>query len=345
MVVCYTILCSYLSTLGIKKQAVKILVRLPNWLGDMVMSSAFIDALYTVYPTAEISVIAKKGIHGLLDFFPIVHHQFIFSKAEFKGIAGVFKFGKSIKQTGDYDLFFCLPDSFSSAVMAYASGAKNRIGFKKELRSFFLNNSYAKPSGLHRVAQYISLLELYSGQQINTLQLALKNSSLQLKNHLVFNCNSEAESRRLPVEKAQEIIKYLLSNTAATIELIGGPGDTAHVDAIQAGIGFDEIRLINSAGKTTLQNLIKTIGAASAMLTTDSGPAHVGNALGIPVVVLFGAGNENNTAPYNKKNLDIIRLGKLPCEPCVSNTCKFGLPKCLLQLDAAIITAAITRYL
>ena len=48
----------------------KILVRLPNWLGDMVMSIGFINALRQAYPNAEISVIAKKGIHGLLEFFP-----------------------------------------------------------------------------------------------------------------------------------------------------------------------------------------------------------------------------------------------------------------------------------
>ena len=70
------------------------------------------------------------------------------------------------------------------------------------------------------------------------------------------------------------------------------------------------------------------------MITTDSGPAHVANALGTPTIVLFGAGNENNTAPYNKNNSTIIRFGQLPCEPCVNNVCKvYGTPECLLRLD------------
>ena len=85
---------------------------------------------------------------------------------------------------------------------------------------------------------------------------------------------------------------------------------------------------------------------STAVLTTDSGPAHVANALGVHTVVLFGAGNENNTAPYNKNSLTIIRLGQLPCEPCVSNTCKlYGVPQCLARLDENIIVAAVTNAL
>ncbi|HJU45449.1 MAG TPA: hypothetical protein VJ647_01640, partial [Chitinophagaceae bacterium] len=105
-----------------------ILVRLPNWLGDMVMSIGFIDALQKAYPGASISVIAKKGIHTLLEFFPPTAHQFIFSKEEYPGIQGVWHFGKMIKKQEDFDLFFCLPDSFSSALMGFAAGAKKRIG-------------------------------------------------------------------------------------------------------------------------------------------------------------------------------------------------------------------------
>jgi len=72
----------------------------------------------------------------------------------------------------------------------------------------------------------------------------------------------------------------------------------------------------------------------------------VANALGVETVVLFGAGNENNTAPYNKSNRTIIRLGQLACEPCVSNTCKlYGVPQCLVRLDENIIVSAVISVL
>ena len=81
------------------------------------------------------------------------------------------------------------------------------------------------------------------------------------------------------------------------------------------------------------------------MLSTDSGPAHLANALGRPLVVLFGAGSEQETAPYDKNVRTVLRLAQLPCEPCVRNTCQFGMPKCLQLLSEATITAAVRQYL
>ena len=48
----------------------KILVRLPNWLGDVVMSVGAIRQIQELFPNAEISVIIKKGLHDLIPFFP-----------------------------------------------------------------------------------------------------------------------------------------------------------------------------------------------------------------------------------------------------------------------------------
>ena len=104
----------------------KILVRLPNWLGDLIMSAAFIEQLQKVYPGSEISVIIKKGLEKLLTFFPVVKNQFIFSKQEFPGLKGAFCFGKIIKAQEKFDIYFSLPDSFSSALMGYATGAAIR---------------------------------------------------------------------------------------------------------------------------------------------------------------------------------------------------------------------------
>ena len=47
----------------------KILVRLPNWLGDMVMSIPFLEQLKKEYPEASVSMIAKKELESLLQYF------------------------------------------------------------------------------------------------------------------------------------------------------------------------------------------------------------------------------------------------------------------------------------
>ncbi len=303
----------------------------------MVMSIGFINALQQQYPGALISVIAKKGIHGLLDFFPPLDHRFVFSKEEYKGVGGAWRFGRMIRKTEKFELFFCLPDSFSAALIGYATGAKKRIGHKKELRQLLLTNSYRKENGKHRVREYTDLLASFTGKSYETGSIDLLISPVTKTDTIVVNINSEASSRRLPLEKAVSLLGKLRQRTGSKIILVGGNADAEFVEEVVERLP-DKSNFVNIAGKTSLYELVNFIAASSLVLTTDSGPAHVSNALGVHTIVLFGAGNENNTAPFNEINRTIIRLGKLDCEPCVNNKCLlYGIPKCLELLDETMV--------
>ncbi|HEU0065326.1 MAG TPA: glycosyltransferase family 9 protein [Flavisolibacter sp.] len=320
----------------------KILVRLPNWLGDMVMSVGFINQLSHFFPDAEISVIAKKGIHQLLPFFPATKHQFIFSKHEYKGIKGLLKFGREIKATEHFDFFFSLPNSFSTALGGFATGATKRVGYKKELRQFLLTNSYSIPKGMHRVEEYIRLLELYTGKPRTDIRVLLQHN-FQKKDHVVVNINSEASSRRLTEEKAIEFINAIRNQIVNPILLIGAPNEKTFVETVLQKLN-DKTNIASVAGTTTLPQLGELLATAQLLFTTDSGPAHLANALGTHTFVLFGAGNENKTAPYNKNERTIVRLGELSCEPCEKNICvRYGIPQCLELLNTEHISNKIKQ--
>ena len=314
-----------------------ILIRLPNWLGDMVMSSAFVRAVKEEYPYAVIDLVAKMGIDSLLDRFPPPKERFIFSKDEFKGLAGAWKFGKQIAKQKKYDLFFCLPDSFSSALMGFASGAKKRVGYRKETRGWLLTSSFSKRKNLHRVEEYLDLLQRFTGKTLPEPDVSLVTRGNTNRRSVIININSEAASRRLPEEKAVKIIDAVRERIPNEIILVGSKKEKEIVDSVYQKLKNKQ-NLFNRAGDTGLGELMDLFESAAVLLTTDSGPAHLANAMGTHTIVLFGAGNENETAPYNKANRSVIRLGQLSCEPCVSNTCKkYGVPECLLQLDEALI--------
>ena len=322
-----------------------ILIRLPNWLGDMVMSTAFVQAVKNEYPNATIDLIAKKGIDFLLDYFPPNGQRFIFSKDEYKGIGGAWKFGKMIAAQKKYDIFFCLPDSLSSAIMGQAIRAKQKVGFKKELRSVFLTHAYTKPKNLHRVEEYVDLLQQFTKKEIPVPSVKLQLTANEKLKAVIININSEAVSRRLPIEKAVSIITAVRNKINNEIILVGSNKEAAFVEEVFKALP-DKTNISSKAGKTSLPELMQLFATSAAVLTTDSGPAHVANALGVQTIVLFGAGNENNTAPYNKINRSIIRLGQLPCEPCVNNICKvYGTPECLIRLDENVITQEVMNVL
>ncbi len=322
----------------------KILVRLPNWLGDVIMSTSFLSALQKAYPESEIDVIIKKELADVLNYCHGIHFIYKFSKKENSGIKGLYAFGKSISKRKKYDLFFCLPDSFSSALLGYFTGSKTRIGYSNEFRNLFLTNSFTKEKGSHRTDEYIELLTKFSGKKIIAPPVALhrEQTSVVLPDgkNLIFNINSEAQSRRMPLELAVGLINGIQKIFNVNILLTGSGKDIPYVEELSNSLS-DKKSIFSYAGKTSLAQLIQLVGAADYTITTDSGIAHLSNAFSVNTIVLFGAGNELNTAPYNKVNLEIIRKEGLDCAPCLSNTCKFGTPKCLTMMETSVVLKAL----
>jgi lipopolysaccharide heptosyltransferase II len=323
----------------------KILVRLPNWLGDVVMSTAFIGAVKQFYPMAQVDVIIKKELSAIAALIPGLNKIHFFSKDEYRGLGGVYRFGKSLRAER-YDIFFTLPDSLSSAVMGKATGAKQRIGFSKEGGFFLLTKVCKRPANVHRVDEYLSILEQLNEMPVTGRTVKLVATDIKPNNLVLINFNSEAESRRMPLDKGRELLMLLTAAfTGIRFGLLGGPRDAVYIEQLLVNAPNAD-RIINYAGKTTLPTLTNLMASAKVLLTTDSGPAHLANSVGLPVVALFGAGNEANTAPYNKSHLTVIRAGQLSCEPCVRNECKlYGIPKCMQLLDESRIINALSQHI
>jgi heptosyltransferase-2 len=330
---------------SLNQLTMKILIRLPNWLGDVVMSTAFVNAVGQFYNGAQVDVIIKKELAGVAAFIPGINKVYPFSKQEHNGLTGVYRFGRSLRGE-DYDLYFNLPNSFSSYTMAWAAKARKRIGFSKEGGMFLLTHAYNKPVNKHRVDEYLYLLEKFTGKTIQTKQVILQAGDADKNDTVIVNFNSEASSRRMPADKGRSILQALI-NTFKDVNfaLIGAPKEVTYVDQVIAGLDTQD-RVQNLAGKTDLPALAKLMAGSRVVLTTDSGPAHMANSVGAPTVVLFGPGNEYNTAPYNQQKLTVMRYGQLNCEPCVRNTCKlYGIPKCMDMLEEIRIINALSLYI
>lgn len=321
----------------------RILVRLPNWLGDAVMSSAFLRGLAANFPDADIQVILKQELRRLAPFLPFVNRVHLFSKKEYPGLTGAWRFGRQLRHEA-FDLYFSLPDSFSAAVTGFAARAGRRVGYRKELRSLLLTDAYAKTPGIHRVRDYAGLLEKFTGKPVAP-EVRLQRTAADVSGSpILVNFNSEASSRRMPVEKARRILTALTQAfPMETFVCIGAPFERAYIESILNG---PQLPVKNLAGTTDLEGLCRLMCSARALVTTDSGPAHLANAFGLPTVVLFGAGNEYHTAPFQAAEATVIRAGKLPCEPCVKNTCPlYAVPECMNLLEEAAIIRALQLYL
>lgn len=315
----------------------KILIRLPNWLGDVVMALPIIRALKTRYPIAVIDVVIKENLKDIMVLSKEVNDIIPFSKEQYKGLSGIRKFGKELKANHNYDIYISCPNSFSAALMGYYSGAKQRVGYKTEFRKFLLTDALSTKTDDHRSLSYLSLLRPLGIDSINekSTQNPARLSEANFPLQILFNINSEADSRRLPLSLAKNIIDELKTKGEFEYVFTGVSKEENHINALIDMIPNTAFH--NLTGKTNLPELIEEIKSVDGIITTDSGLAHLGNYMNVPTLVIFGAGDDKITRPSNPSNLKIVRKKGLSCAPCVSNTCALEHLNCLNQLDARLI--------
>lgn len=322
-----------------------ILVKLPVKLGDTIMAAYFLRAVKELYPTCRLDVIIAKGLTDLLAFMPYVDGHYEFSKKEYPGPVGNYRFGRFIASQNKYDLFFCLPFSFSSALAGFFTKSRIRIGYRREHRGFLFTKAVKRPPGLHIVEEFMYLLSQFSGSETPFRPLGWDppkpdSFSMPSENSIILNIKSGPPSRSIPVIKAIDVADVLLKKYPYDIILTGASSEVEYISQVKQAFPAEK-RVINLAGKTSLSELFFVISEAKGMITTDSGNAHVANAVGTPAVVLFGAAHEHRAKPYDQSISKVLKYDDLECVPCESEHCKFGDNRCLTSIENTRILNAL----
>lgn len=102
------------------------------------------------------------------------------------------------------------------------------------------------------------------------------------------------------------------------IAFLGGPTDVTLVEKCRAQMEEKE-RVHVFTGKVSLTVLAGLLRRCSLFLTTDSGPMHVGVAMNVPIVTMFGASPVPTFYPYDGK--DVLIKTPEPCHPCGIHEC------------------------
>jgi len=102
------------------------------------------------------------------------------------------------------------------------------------------------------------------------------------------------------------LARYMQSRYDAQVILTGGPTDLEHEygQAITAGADTPVLNLI---GQTSLKQLAALLERADLLICPDSGPAHMANAVGTPVIGLYATSNRHRTGPYGSQHLVVDR--------------------------------------
>lgn len=324
-----------------------IIVRMPNWLGDLVMATPILKDLRTHCPDAQITVMCQSNVAGLLKHDPNVNEIFSYQRPSgwipHQQHWAIF----DALQRGQYDLGILLTNSFSSAWWFWRGKVKKRIGYATNLRSPLLTDAVPFPKNVetqHLVTTYKMLLQplgiplseskpfLYvSEEEKQAAKDLLRNHGVEFGKHIIVGINPGAaygSAKCWLPERFHEITSRLLENPNVFIIYFGDTVGAPLVNNICKG--FSE-RVINLAGKTSLRELISLINECSLFLTNDSGPMHIATALQIPLLALFGSTSDVKTGPYN---IGKVIHKHVECSPCYKRICPIDF-RCMKRIEVA----------
>ena len=334
----------------------RIIIRMPNWLGDFVMATPILKDVRHHWPEATLTVMCSKVLSTVIQEDPNVNHVLTFDKMSGCDRIGGGKVIEELKQ-GNYDIGILLTNSFSSALWFWRAGIPYRLGYADHWRSLLLSPAHPFPlerETQHLVITYKKLLEplgisvsdtsphLYltekeTGEAIQNLaQLGVQASDLLIG----INPGAAYGSAKcwLP-ERFTHLTQRLLEHTEAKLIFFGDRAGLPLVEGICEE--FPKDRVINLAARTTLRELMAYIARCTLFLTNDSGPMHVASALGTPLIVLFGSTSDVATGPYHGGKVIHKRV---PCSPCYRRECPIDF-RCMKRIEVQEVYETIQESL
>jgi heptosyltransferase-2 len=339
----------------------RILIIAPSWIGDAVMSQPLLANLKAIYPQSQIDVLASPWVAPIYRTCTEVQ-QVIEARLEHKQLQwGLRKQLAKQLELNHYNACFVLPNSLKSALIPWLANIPFRIGYRGEMRFGLINLALDNPSKVNRppmANHYLALANaLEHSQEIDinkpadpklnispaakeSISAKLQAASINEKFIYVLCPGAEyGVTKRWPTDHFATLAKQLTENQPdAHVILLGSKGDHALGQEIISQV-TNASRIQNWCGETSLDEAIALIGMSKALVSNDSGLMHIGAALKVPQVAVFGSSDPQHTPPLSNK-AKVIWLN-LPCSPCHKRECPLGHLKCLKDILPATVLDAI----
>jgi len=322
----------------------RVLIVHTAFLGDVILMSNLIEKTKILFPEASIDILVTLENKDVLMGNPDIRNILYFDKKGKKKEA-FFKTLKLIRKK-NYTIGLILHSSFTSGLLSFLGGIKQRVGFDRGGCRFFLTDKVPFRDDCHRIEKNLQLLKVFSDRNfdINTKIYTEKSPKL-FENNKKTVCLAPGSvwfTKRLKKEKFAEIIKSL---SKYNIFLIGSNDER---ELCQWIITKAKIKnAVNLAGKCSVRQAAGYIKQADLMICNDNGALHMSNAVRTTVFAFFGPTvPKMGYYPYRKR--DKVFQINLECRPCGKHghqKCPKGHHNCMKLIDIDIVTNKVNKYL
>ena len=304
-------------------------------IGDLMLVTPVLRTLRANYPSARLTLLADKKLRDLVEFNPYIDEcMLIDKKGKDDHFGSFFHFILGVRRK-KFDLVVNLHRNERASAIAAFSGAKRIVGYAKPGFSLFFDQVLPnKKAVMHQIHSHFEVLtkacgvtriddgglemEIPPGMDEEAARLWRENFP-EGKKVVAFNIGASWPTKRWLDEYFAECADRLVDR-GYSVAFFGGPMDEEMVRDCLAKMKHkdsDAVRVFT--GKVSLGVLAGMLRRSALFLTTDSGPMHVGVAMNMPIVTMFGSSPVPGFYPYDAK--DVLVKTPEPCHPCGIHIC------------------------
>jgi heptosyltransferase-2 len=324
----------------------RILIRPSNWVGDVVMNIPAIEAVKENFPESTISVVARPWVTPLLENHPAVDQVLPIKKSRdrLSRISEIIRVVRQIRRQG-FDLAILLQNAFEAALLIYLAGIRLRVGYNTDRRGFLLSHSVIKDDrvlDLHQVEYYLHILRamgwdaesrdprvFVADRDRKGIQSVLAAAGIG-PDHALIGLSPGAvfgPAKRWPAERFAAIGDWAAQQWGTKAVVMGSKGDQDTCTEVNRLMKHGSLNL---CARTTLGEVMALIERCHYFVTNDSGLMHIGAALHVPMVAVFGSTDPIATGPRSR-NARIVRHS-VDCAPCLKPECPSD-HRCMLSIE------------
>ncbi|MBI5183638.1 MAG: glycosyltransferase family 9 protein [Nitrospinae bacterium] len=337
----------------------KILIIRLRSLGDLVLNTACYKIVKEDLPSCELSVLVESPLQEVIGGNPYVDNIIVWDKDKIRSsIINQIRFiNYNIRRQG-YDMVLDMHGGPRSAIFTFFSKAKYRVGLEDNRRGLAYNikvkvKSSSSSTTIHALEFQIGILKGLGCRVDHARPYIHISEDDRLKADSLLKGVGIADDDKIAVihpavvkrhnewqpDKFALIADYYQQQRGLNILFTCGPNQGSQIERIGR---FMKSNLISLAEKTTIKDLASILQRSKFLLCHNSGPMHLGAAMGVPVFALFGPVYPTGWRPLGDKHHVFYK--PLPCSPCAPyplKECREGDAECKKQISAEEVIKVI----
>ena len=318
----------------------RVLIILPNWLGDAVMATPAIELLSKYHPNARFIFVGSYVSIEAIKYHPLCEKAIVDETKKAKNrIHATYKLAREL---GRFDMAISFRNQIHSSLLLRFTNTVLCIAKRSWHSRFLLSHTPTIPSNKHLSKQYAQLAMINVDNWDNetpSLKLYIEAEKFQ-KPTLGINAGATyGSAKKWYPERFAEVAKEF--SEKFDIIIFGGPNEIEMANEIEENLKASNVNnYINIAGKTNIKELCAKVGGCSLFITNDSGPMHVAAAYQVPSIAIFGPTKHKETSQWMNEKSKIVRHD-MDCAPCMKRECPLKHHDCMKSITSSEVIQAV----